>query len=85
MPGAGYTNDAALSPPFVAALECLAHHIDVTNALKAVVDTAACHLDQVINNVIDLAGIHKVCHAELGCQLFFIGIEIDTNDAPCAD
>ena len=69
----------------MAALECLAHHIDVTNTLKAVVDTAAGHLDQVIDDIVDLAGVHKVRHAELGRQLLFIGIEVDTNDAPCAD
>ena len=85
MPGACYTNDAALPPAFVAAFECLAHHIDVTNALKAVVDTTARHLDQVINDVIDFARIHKVRHAELGRQRFFVSIEIDADDAPCAD
>ena len=59
----------------------MAHHIDVTNTLKAVVDTAAGHLDQVINDVIDLTRIYKVRHAELGRQLDFVRVEINTNNA----
>ena len=80
-----HPNDAALSPALVAALECLPHHIDVTNALEAVVDTATRHLDQVINDVVDLAGVHKVRHAKLGRQFFFVGIEVDANNAAGSD
>ena len=85
MPGTRHTNDAALPPTFVAALECLAHHIDVANTLKAVVDTAARHLDEVIDDVVDLGGVHKVGHAKLSRHFFFVVIEIDANNAPGAD
>ncbi|GIS02730.1 MAG: hypothetical protein CM15mP103_12810 [Gammaproteobacteria bacterium] len=82
MPGACYTNDAALAPSFVAALECLAHHIDVTNTLKAVVDTAAGHLNQVIYDVLDLFRVNKIGHAELRSQFLLLN---HANNTTCTD
>ena len=63
--GSRDSDDATLSPAFVTALQGLAHHIDVTNALEAVVDTTSGHLDEVINDVIDFARVNKIGHTKL--------------------
>ena len=63
------------------ALKCLAHDVHITDAFEAVVDAATRHLDQVIDDVVYLAGVHEISHTELGGQFFFVGIEIDTDDA----
>ena len=61
--------------------QCLTHDVHVTDAFEAVVDAATSHLDQVVDDVVDLAGVHEISHTELGSQFFFVGIEIDTDDA----
>ena len=83
MPGACYTNDAALAPSFVAALECLSHQVNVADALEAVVDTSTRHLNQVIYYVLDLFRVNKIGHAELRSQFLFAGVYIHANNTSC--
>ena len=47
LPGAGDADDHRHAPAAMAALERLAHHVDVADALEAVVGAAAGELDQV--------------------------------------
>ena len=53
------------------ALQSLTHSINVTYALKAVINPAACHIDYAIGNIINFARVNKVSHAKLLGKLLF--------------
>ena len=67
--GAGDADDHRDAPAAVAALERLAHHVDVADALEAVVGAAAGELDEVRHEIAPhLLRIHEVRHAELSAS-----------------
>ena len=58
-------DDDADAPALVAALERLAHHLDVADALEAVVGAALGQVDQIGHEVaLDLLRVDEVGHAE---------------------
>jgi hypothetical protein len=64
--GAGDADDDRHAPAAVAALEGLAHHVHIADALEAVVGAAAGELDQVRHEVaLHFLRVHEVRHAEL--------------------
>jgi hypothetical protein len=42
---AGYTNNHRDAPAAVAAFQCLAHHINITDALESIVGATVCYID----------------------------------------
>ena len=63
---AGDADDDRHAPAAVAALERLAHQVDVADALEAVVGAAVGQRDEVRDEVaLDLLRVHEVRHAEL--------------------
>ena len=72
------------TPAFMTALEGAAHQIDVAHTLKAVVNAAICHLNQMINDVVHFAGVHEIGHAELGSEWHFARVQVYPNDATCS-
>src|SRR5690606_1078507 len=79
--GAGDADDAALAPALVAAFQGLAHHLDVADALEAVVHPAPGHLHDMIHQVLHLAGVDEIGHAELPGQGYLGGVQVDADDA----
>lgn len=59
------TNDDALSPTFVAAFQSVAHYIGITNAFKGIIDAAVGHINDRLNQIVNVVRVYKVCHAEL--------------------
>ena len=59
------TNDDALSPTFVAAFQSVAHYIGITDALKGIIDAAVGHINDRLNQIVNVVRFYKVCHAEL--------------------
>src|SRR5690606_15197206 len=78
--GTGNTDNTALPPALAAALQRLAHDIDVANAFKTVIDAAMGHLYQVVNHIIHLLGIDEVGHTKLLRQCHLGRIEINTDN-----
>ena len=88
-PGAGDADDHRDAPAAVAALERLAHQLDVADALEAVVGAAVGELDEVgTRSPFDLLRVHEVRHAELLGQRLALRVEVDADDLvgarPCA-
>ena len=61
---AGDTNNDALALTFVTALQCLAHHIDITNALEGIVHATIGHINNRLHRVVHITWINEVRHAE---------------------
>src|SRR3989441_654797 len=83
--GARDADDHRHPPALVAALERLAHHVDVADAFEAVVGAALGQVHQVRDQV--LAGFFRVDemgHAELLGERLARRIEIHTDDHVCA-
>src|SRR2546425_4321952 len=79
-------DDHRHAPAAMAALEGLAHELDVADALEAVVGAAAGELDQLGDEVaFNLLRIHEVREAELARQRFARRIDIDADDQVRAD
>ena len=76
-----------LSPqPFVAALKCSAHDVNVTDALERIVCTATGQFNQVIDKLVAmLCGVDKICHAELPADSLLAVVQIDTDNLLRAD
>src|SRR5882762_461607 len=75
------TDDHGDTPAAVAALEGLAHQIDVADALKAVVRAAAREVHEVGHQLaLDLLRIHEVRHAELLGERLALGVDIHPDD-----
>src|SRR4051812_17644004 len=79
LPRARDADDHGHTPAAVAALERLAHDLDVADAFKAVIRSAARELDHFADHVLAF-GIDEVRHAELACQRLPGRIEIDANN-----
>src|SRR5690606_11165941 len=75
-----YTNDEALAPAFVRALEGLTHDFDVTDTFEAVVH-AASHLDDGVHHVLNVFRVNEVGHAELTAEGFAFRVQVHTDDA----
>ena len=65
--------------------ERLAHHVNVTDAFEAVVNTTTGHLDQMVDHVLNLTWVNKVGHAKLTRQVGLRGVQINTNDSRGTD
>ncbi len=65
----------------MAALQRLAHHLDVADALEAVVGAAAGELDQMGHQIApDLVRVDEMGHAELARQRLARRVEVDADD-----
>ncbi len=64
----------------MAAFQRLAHDINVADAFKAVIDTTAGHLNQMIHDILDFAWVDEISHTKMFTQLRFLRVEIDTNN-----
>src|SRR6185437_14517194 len=79
-------DDDALAPAAVAALERLAHHLHVADALEAVIGIAAGQLDQMRHQVpLDLGRVDEVRHAKLLGELLAARVQIHADDLTSAD
>ena len=80
-PGAGDADDHRHAPAAVAALERLAHEVDVADALEAVVGAAVGQLDEVRDEVaLHFLRVHEVRHAELLGERLARRIDVDADD-----
>ena len=80
--GLSDTDNVAHAPALVAALEGLAHDVDVARSVKRKVETAVGHLDQVVDNVLalEVGRVDKVGRAKLLGPLLLLGVDVDRND-----
>ena len=79
-------DDHRHAPAAMAALERLAHQLDVADALEAVVGAAVGQRDQVLHQIAaDFLRIDEVGHAELLGERAAPRIEVDADDAVRAD
>src|SRR5256886_16397828 len=86
LPRSGDADDDRHTPATVAALERLAHEIDVTDALEAVIGTAVGEAHQVLYQVpAELLGVHEVGHAEALGERFAARVDIHADDLARAD
>src|SRR4029077_12660273 len=84
--GAGHADDDRHTPAAAAAFECLAHEINVADALEAVVGAAVREAHEVLHQVpAHLFRVHEVSHAEaLGERLAAL-VDVDPDDLAGAD
>src|SRR5882672_4914804 len=81
LPGARDADDHRHAPAAVAALQRLAHHVDVADALEAVIGAAAGELDQVRDEIAtDLLRVDEVRHAEFLAERLALRVEVDADD-----
>src|SRR6185312_4057423 len=74
---ARHADDHADAPTAMAALQRLAHHLDIADAFEGIVGAAAGELDEMSDEVaFDLLRIDEMRHAELAGQGFALGIEV---------
>ena len=86
LPRSGDADDDRHAPATVTALERLAHEIDVTDALEAVIGTAVGEAHQVLHQVpAELLGVHEVGHAEALGERFAARVDIHADDPVRAD
>src|SRR3954465_13747667 len=79
LPRARHADDHRHAPAAMAALERLAHHLHVADALEAVVRPAARDVHQFFNHI-DSLGIDEMRHPELLGQGFSFRIQIDSDN-----
>src|SRR5690606_31414614 len=83
---ARHPDDDAFAPALVAALERLAHDLDVADAFEAVIGTAAGELDEVRDEIArHLLRIDEVGHPELFGELAPRRVDVDADDLGRAD
>src|SRR5690606_36507839 len=75
------SDDATLSPPFMAGFQSLAHDLDVADTFETVIHTPTRHLDQRVDDIVHFARINKVSHAKLSGERFARGVEVDADNA----
>src|SRR5207253_5758715 len=79
--GSCHADDHRHSPAAMAALQRLAHDVDVADAFEAVVRAAAGEVDQRCHKLAaDCSRIDEVRHPELAAKRFARGIKVDTDD-----
>jgi len=80
--GGGDTDDDALAPSLVAALQGRAHRVHVANALKGEVDTAISHVNKhLLDGLVVVLGIHALSGTHLLGQSELLGVDVNTDDA----
>src|SRR5688572_5189870 len=77
--GAGDADDHRDAPAAMAALERLAHHVNVADALEAVVRAAARELDDLRDDI-PAFGVDEMRKTELARERFALRIEVDADD-----
>jgi hypothetical protein len=77
------TNDAALAPALVAALERRAHRADVADALEGVVDAAVRDVDdRLLDRLVrEAARVQRLRRAKLACARELALVDVDADDA----
>src|SRR5882724_6624962 len=86
LPRSGDADDDRHAPATVAALERLAHEIDVADALEAVVGAAVGQTHQVLHQIpADFLGVHEVRHPEAFRKRLAARIDIHADDLVRAD
>ena len=82
LPGAGDADDHRHAPALVAAFQRLAHHLDVADALEAVVGAALGEIDEMRHEIASrhLLRIDEVRHAEFLGERAPCRIEVDADD-----
>src|SRR5690606_20349500 len=79
---AGHADDHALAPAAVRALECGAHHLDVADALEAVVHAPAGHLhDHLLDRPVVVLRVDAFGRAHLLREFELGRIGVDGDDA----
>jgi hypothetical protein len=70
-----------LAPAFMAAFERRTHHVNVTDAFKAEIDTAVGQFNNdVLNRFFVIFRVHEIGRAHFTRQLEFLRIGINRND-----
>jgi hypothetical protein len=65
----------------MAAFERLAHRVHIADAFETVVGAAVRELDEMADDIaLDLLRVHEMRHAELPCEAFARGIDVDADD-----
>src|SRR6266545_7723858 len=83
---AGDADDHRHAPAAVAALQSLAHHLDIADAFETIVGAAARELHQIRYEIaLDLLWIDEMRHAELAGQRLAPRIQVDADDHVGAD
>ena len=80
-----HADDDALAPAAMAAFQRLAHHLNITGAVEAVVRTAAGQAHQMLDHVAHIARVHEVGQAELPPPPLLVGVDVDADDLGRAD
>src|SRR5699024_10528896 len=83
--GFGHTDNNRLTPTAMAALQRLAHDFGVAHTLEGVIRSTIGKLDNMINDVFHLVGIHKIGHPKLASHGFALGVEVHTDDFVSTD
>src|SRR6202008_2870747 len=84
--GPGAADDDRHAPAAVAALERLAHEVDVADALEAVIGAAVGETHEVLHQIAaHLLRIHEVSHAEALGKCLAALVDVDTDDPVGAD
>src|SRR5699024_3360229 len=80
--GTGHADNDRLAPALVAALQRLAHDVDVADALERVIDAAVGQVDDdLLDGVIVVFGVDEIGGSELTCQIELVGVDVDGDDA----
>src|SRR5690606_14805106 len=80
--GAGHADDHALAPAAVRALQRRAHHLDVADALEAVVHAPASHPDDhLLDRLVVVLRVDAVGGAEVARELELGRVGVDGDDA----
>ena len=80
--GTGHADDHRLAPAAVRAFQRRAHHLDVANALKAVINAPLGHLDDdLLDWLVKVFRVDAVGRAKGARQIELAGVGIDGDDA----
>src|SRR5690554_2515519 len=82
LPCPSHTDNVRRPPTLVRGLQCLTHHIDVTDTLERVIGPTLGQLDNSFHYVVDFLWIDEVGHTELLRQRRLGWVDINTNDLP---
>ena len=81
MAGTGNADDDALAPTLVAALQRLAHDLDIADAFERIVHATIGEIDDRGNHVIHIPWIDEVGHAELFGERPLVRVDVHADDA----
>src|ERR1700681_1630099 len=81
LPRTRNADDNRDAPTTVAALEGLAHQVDIAGALEAVIGASVGQVDKIGHEItLYLLGVDEMSHAELARERFARGVEVDTDN-----